>query len=292
LPRDGPRLEAVLQVLWRIALAPDGILYFGDAAGVRVVEHGQVRTVVTMASSGYPKALAVAPDGRVFFAHGRGIKEVKGNQAMLVAGSDTDGGYHLDGPALTARFDSIEDIAFDGQGRLLIADRRWIRALDQGQVSTLAGSGAKTYPPQDGPALEASLVWPRAVLESKAGIYMGDATYLRLLRAGQVSTLAGAPASSQGAVDGPLDQARFTRIEALAWRQDVLFLVDGDKTERVRYVESGVVHSLTAAKLGFKDGPISQALFESPRDLVVDAKGDLLVSDLGNCRIRHIQLEP
>ena len=71
-----------------------------------------------------------------------------------------------------------------------------------------------------------------------------------------------------------------------------MYLVDWDPARRIRYIKDSVVYSLTDGQMGFRDGPISQALFDGPVDLVVDAKGNLIVGDLGNCRIRYIQLEP
>jgi len=275
-----------------MALGPDGRLYFADGlSGIRVVDGEYVRTTAPSVGGGH--GLAFAADGRLFAATGGAISEVKGAKAELVAGSPTEGGegYHIDGPALAARFEEIQDIAFDSQGRLLIVDRRWIRVLEAGQVTTLAGTGVYASAPTDGPALAADLVWPRAILEGEAGIYFSDATYLRLLHGGLVTTLAGVKKSVY-AVDGPLDQSRFTGIGAMAWKQDVMYLVDWRFARRIRYIKDSVVYSLTDGQMGFRDGPISEALFDGPGDLVVDAKGNLIVGDPGNCRIRYIQLEP
>jgi len=272
-----------------LAVGPDDKLYFLDyLVGLRVVDGDHVRTISPVSADG---GIVVAKDGRVLHGYDRYVEEIQGAKTTLIAGSKTEGGVAVDGPALAARFVGIEDIAFDRLGRLLIADKYSLRMLDNGQVTTIAG-GEYGYPPQDGPAAAATFAWLYAVVDAPAGILVADRTTLRQIDSGQVTTLAGVFGKSWPPVDGPLDKARFSLIRSLALKQDVLYLVDWDSARSIRFVKDKVVYSLTDGQRGFKDGYIKEALFDLPMYLVVDGKGDLLVSDVGNCRIRHIQLEP
>jgi len=286
---DGPRQQTVIGPD-ELAPGPDDRLYFADSfAGLRVVDGDQIRTVFKDVGGG---GFIVASDGQIINAGFWYIQEIKGGKATLIAGSRTEGGISVDGPALAARFNKIEDIALDAQGRLLIADKYRVRMLDNGQVTTLAGSDFGSAYPPDGPVATATFLRLWAVVDSPAGILVADETTLRQIYNGQVTTLAGVFGKPWTIVDGPLDKARFSRLRSLAWKKDVLYMVDWDHARRIRYIKDKVVHSLTDGQRGFKDGYISEALFDTPMYLVVDRKGNLLVSDVGNCRIRHIQLEP
>src|SRR5690606_31399205 len=41
----------------------------------------------------------------------------------------------------------------------------------------------------------------------------------------------------------------------------------------------------------FNDGPLAEAKFNEPHGIVIDSKGNLIVSDSGNQRIRYIDLQ-
>ena len=68
-----------------------------------------------------------------------------------------------DGPALAARFNTPEEVAVDGAGRVYIADsaNNRIRVLYRGQVTTLAGNGLPGH--ADGPASSALFWYPHGV---------------------------------------------------------------------------------------------------------------------------------
>jgi len=186
--------------------------------------------------------ITVTADGRILHGTRWYVEQIQGAKSTLIAGSTKEGGSSVDGPALSARFVDIEDIALDSSGRLQIADKHSLRLLDNGQVTTIAGAG-HGYPPQDGPATTATFAWIRAVVDGPSGILVADLTTLRQIDSGLVTTLAGVIGTPYTVVDGPLDKARFTRILSLAIKQDVLYLVDWDYARRIRYVKDTVVTS-------------------------------------------------
>jgi len=120
-----------------------------------------------------PAGVAAAPDGSVYFternAH-RIWRVERDGTLSAVAGNSL--GY-LDGPAANARFRTPAGLALLGS-TLFVADQgnHRVRAvhLENGTVSTVAGSGTPSYGGDEGLALDASLTSPAAVAVSADGI--------------------------------------------------------------------------------------------------------------------------
>ena len=138
----------------------------------------------------------IAPDGTVTtIASGRGFQ---------------------DGDAETARFYHPRGVAVDSLGTIYVADERnhRIRTITaDGVVTTVAGTGEWAY--VDGPAEEASFIWPRGVALGPFGdLYIIEDTRIRRLSpAGQVSTFAGG--ESRGYRDGWRENAEFFSLQAI-----------------------------------------------------------------------------
>ena len=148
-----------------------------------------------------------------------------------------------------------------------------------GTVTILAGvenvSGSS-----DGAARTATFNGPIgiAVSEKDNSIYVAD-TYndrIRLIREGQVSTLAG---TSRGFADGASSSAKFDAPLGLALWNDKLLVADSGNT-RIRVVEaSGEVWTLAGSDDdGIRDGSLQQAKFAMPTALATDG-GRVFVAD-------------
>jgi streptogramin lyase len=117
-----------------------------------------------------------------------------------------------DGPALSAKFYTLEHICVDDDGNVYVADTRnqRIRKITPaGIVSTLAGSGANSY--RDGPGNIADFANPSGVVADKDGnIYVSDNYGLirRVDALGNVITVAGTH-DQTGYTDGALYAAKF-----------------------------------------------------------------------------------
>ncbi len=103
---------------------------------------------------------------------------------------------------------------------------------------------------------------------------------------GQVSTLAGAEA---GMVDGSLDQARFNVPTAMVFDSGGnVFFVERNN-HRVRKIDTnGVVSTLAGSTAGYRDGMGTDAQFDVPMGIAIDAVGNLFVADWYNLRIRKV----
>ena len=240
-----------------------------------------------------PTGLAVDQSFRVFVADmgNRRVRLIDQGQVTTLAGSGPSGtgaGGFADGPAGSALFNGLVGVAVDGAGKVYVADygNNRIRVVFGGQVTTLAGNGARDF--ADGPAAAAMFSWPRGVaVDSSGRVYVGDSTNhrIRVVFNGQVSTLAGD--GVQGFADGPAATARFDTPWGVAvGRADELYVADNGNN-RVRVVSNGQVTTLAGdGGWGFSDGPGELAKLARPRGVAVDSSGKVYVADSDNNRIR------
>lgn len=93
-----------------------------------------------------------------------------------------------------------------------------------------------------------------------------------------------------GYVDGPAAEARFEFPRALEVdTKGNLYLLETDKPRIRKISPDGSVSTLAGgSEAGYKDGKGSEARFNKPFDLAINAQGDVFVSDTGNHRIRKI----
>jgi sugar lactone lactonase YvrE len=85
-------------------------------------------------------------------------------------------------------------------------------------------------------------------------------------------------------------QAAFADLFGIAISVDgVIYVTDAGDSNRIRKLApDGSVTTLAGSVEAYADGPGSQAAFNTPSGLALDAKGNLFVADTGNNRIRKI----
>jgi len=140
---NGPAKDSPLLAPMDMALDGDGNLYFIDgtrdihrvspdgglttiAAHPRKDEEGRPVTVAEVTTE-YPRALAWGPDSCLYFGQTADLSRIcwsgDGSARLEPVGGAAPGFGGDGGPALEARFDRPHGMAFDGQGRLFVADR-------------------------------------------------------------------------------------------------------------------------------------------------------------------------
>jgi len=68
-----------------------------------------------------------------------------------------------------------------------------------------------------------------------------------------------------------------------------VIVADGGHNNRIRLVTpAGLVETLAGGDEGFVDGPASSALFNTPSGIALTRKGEIIVADTSNNRIRRI----
>jgi streptogramin lyase len=187
-------------------------------------------------------------------------------------------------------------VAVDGTGNVYVADSRneMIRKVTPaGIMTTLAGTAGKTGS-ADGVGSAALFDNPTGVAVDVAGnVYVADSgndIIRKITLDGVVTTLAGT-ADKLGSADGAGSAAQFNHPFAVAvdGAGNVYVADSGNDTIR-KIAPGGVVTTLagTAGKRGSADGAGSDALFNHPFGVAVDAGGNVFVADSGNNTIRKI----
>ncbi len=167
------------------------------------------------------------------------------------------------------------------------------RVAPDGSVVTVAGV-ADEAGSRDGTHAGARFFSPRGIAFDASGLlYIADSRN-HTIRAstldGCVATLAGL-APQRGAVDATRGQARFASPMGIAIDAGGALLVADAGNHVIRRVGAdGAVTTLagTAGAAGSADGVGALARFSSPVGVVLDAAGNLLVSDSGNHTLRLV----
>ena len=173
----------------------------------------------------------------------------------------------------------------------------------QGQVRTIAGTGVAGYEPegQDG------LLGSETPVNNPYGVVVGPDGALffcevdtgrtrRLdLDTARLTTIAGNGEKVYSGDQGSALDASFSAPHEIRFdREDNLFVVERD-AHVVRRIDArtGIVSTVAGTgEAGFSGdgGPAINAQLRQPHSIAFDAEGDLLVCDIGNARVRRINL--
>ncbi len=170
----------------------------------------------------------------------------------------------------------------------------------QWRTETFAGTGVAGYSGDGGPATKAQINNPFGVVRGPDGcIYFCEYTgqVVRKVDAkGIITTVAGSGKTGSGGDGGPAVQAEFNLPHEIRFdKKGDLFIVDM-RNSRVRKVDmkTGVISTVAGTgTVGFSGdgGPATKAQFNQPHSIQFDAKGDLYVCDIGNHRIRKVDMK-
>ena len=184
--------------------------------------------------------------------------------------------------------------------RLLAILALSVTAAHAASVTTFAGTGAKGFSGDGGPATKAELNNVFGVARGPDGlIYFCDTDNHRVRRVkadGSIETYAGCETKGRAGDGGPAEKASLNTPYELAWdKAGNLFIVELGNHD-VRRVDAGTRVITTFAGTGNKGfsgdgGPAAQAEFNQPHSLAFDPAGDLYVCDIMNRRIRKIDMK-
>jgi sugar lactone lactonase YvrE len=263
--------KATLNEPYALALDPDGNLYIVDRinAVVRKVEHrsGTMTTVAgngkrIYAGDGGPAVQASLREPHDCCMDGQGgllIADVadwrirrldlKTGKISTFAGVGKPQGK-VDrakvgdgGPANKAVLIGARAVCVDGKGNTYVCEREGntIRKIDRdGTITTFAGSGAKGYSGDEGPALKANFNGPKGVTCDAAGnLFVVDTENHAIRRidakTGKITTVAGSRKGSEGdggpATKAGLDRPHGCAVDAMGR----LFIADTEN-HRIRVV--------------------------------------------------------
>jgi|HubBroStandDraft_6_1064221.scaffolds.fasta_scaffold03690_4 hypothetical protein len=186
----GPATSAQLNQPYKVAVDSSDNVYIADTANcvIRKVTGGTITTFAGKNVCGYsgdggaatsaelyePIGVAADSSGNVYIADQDNyvVRKVSGGNISTFAGNHTYGYTGDGGPATSAEFTYVLDVAVDGFGNVYIADQynQRIRKVNtSGIISTYAGNGTPGYQGDGGLAYQTSLYYPTGVAIDGAG---------------------------------------------------------------------------------------------------------------------------
>ncbi|MEI6567677.1 MAG: cadherin-like beta sandwich domain-containing protein [Verrucomicrobiota bacterium] len=271
-------------------ISPAGVVTTMSGSGGTVYADGPAAT----AAIGTPVCLVLHTDGVMYMVDkdfNRIRKVAADGSVTTLAGSGTAG--FVDGSSGVAQFSNPTGLAVDPSGNTYVADmanNRIRKVTPAGDVTTLAGSGARSF--ADGGGANAAFWSPAGVVVDAGGnLYVTDSNNKRIRKVtatGSVTTLAGS--ATGGYADGFGATAQFAGIGAMAFNASgEIYLVDSDRIRKVTPL--GMVTTLSGSTTpGYLDGPLAVAKFNSPGGVAVSPSGAIYVADVYNHRIRKIAI--
>ena len=304
---DGPVASARFESPSSVALDSGGNLYVAANSVIRkITPEGMVSTLAGDGNFGYvdgpaasaefqiPRGLLALASGDLLLVDGGAnvVRKVAPDGTVsTLAGSAKTG--LVNGPAATARFNGIYDLALDTSGNLLITDfnNAVIRQMSPaGMVSTYAGTGS--HGKTDGSLTTASFNHPAGLaFDSQGNLFVvdqGNHNIRKITPAGEVTTFAGSATGSSGYLDGAGTAALFNAPEGICIDKTDTLLVADVLNNRIRKITpDGQVSTLAGeGTSGFVDGPPLLSKFTFPYDLTISDNGILYIADYINNSIR------
>ena len=194
-------------------------------------------------------------------------------------------------PSTAARLYSPSTVATDSAGNAYVADRESnrIRRIDaMGTITTFAGTRARGYRRDGGPATEALLDGPAGVAAE-----LSSQRIRRIDTAGSIATFAGTGDPFDRGDGGLASRAQFSHAlgDVAVDTQGNVYLPDS-YDHRIRWMDpAGIVMTFAgtgASGFGGDGGPAAEAQLSGPSGVAVSAAGIVYVADTWNHRVRRI----
>jgi sugar lactone lactonase YvrE len=223
--------------------------------------------------------------------------------------------FHKLGTAQTVKTDvlgnaylsTLKDFAFpvgvtqDPEGNLWVIDHsnnRILRVEKDNRVYLAAGNGSSKASGDGGPAQKAGMFPLSLALGPDGSLYVADHENHRIRKIfsdGTIETLAGTGQAGFSGDGGLAWKAQLNDPTGVAADQANNVYIADHGNHRIRVVRpNGTIETLAGnGQEGFAgdDGPALVAKLSSPWSVTVDCKGGLLVTDIGNNRIRVIHAD-
>jgi trimeric autotransporter adhesin len=273
--------------------------------------------LATSATMRYPTGITVDASGNIYFADSDNncIRMVTKSTGIIttVAGVRTSAIYEYfsgdGGPATSATMRSPRDVAVDASGNIYISDsgNNRIRMVTKstGIITTVAGKGTAGYGGDGRLATSAKLYSPDGItVDASGNIYFADSDNNRI-RMVTKSTGVISVAAGDGTVGyaGNAVQATSARLYSprgvTSDASGNIYITDWySNTIRMMEKTTGII-TIVAGNTSFygvngvggyggDGGPATLATLYHPRDVAVDASGNIYIADSDNHRVRMV----
>jgi len=169
------------------------------------------------------------------------------------------------------------------------------------QVTTLAGTGVSGAAGDGGPAVDAQVGNPYGLTIGPDGaLYVCEIDTHRIrridLETGLISTVAGTGEMGYSGDGGPATEAQLNEPYEIRFDSggNIFFVEMRNATVRRVDAETGVISTVAGTgEVGFSgdDGPAVEATFKQPHSIAFGPDGALYICDIGNHRIRRVDLD-
>jgi len=219
----------------------------------------------------------------------------------IIAGTGAKGFAGDNGAGVAAQFNGMHSLAVLPDGNLFLADtwNQRIRRLDamSGTVSTFAGTGAKGFSGDGGPAKEAQFggLYCASLDPQHENLYVADLDNRRVraihLKTGLVRTVAGngergVPQDGVMAVGAPLMDPRAVAVD----REGNVYVLEREGHSLRVVTPDGSIRTVvgTGARGDSGDGgEARKATLNGPKHLCVDHDGSVVIADTENHVVRR-----
>ena len=213
-----------------------------------------------------------------------------------IAGNDSSRFSGDGGPAINARFECPAGITLDGAGNIYIGDiiSKRIRKIDTfGIIRTVIGNGTNSCLVENQPATNASFEYIAYMhIYNDTEMYIPDYYCSNLYKVGTfglVNKIAGTGSLNTSGDGGPATSAAIEAPTSVLVRNKNIYFSDG--YARIRMIDSlGIIHTVVGDTPGFSGdgGTATDALLQTPISIAFNSKGELIIGDAYNYRIRKV----
>ena len=314
----GPAIAAAVEHPRALAVLRDGSFLVAepfDNVVRQVARDGTIATVAGTGAAGFSGDGGPATAARLDFVHGvatmpdggfvladtfnERIRRVLPDGTIeTVAGGGANGFGGDGGPATAAALSDPRGVATFPDGRILIPDtnNNRIRLVElDGTIRTVAGTGARGFAGDGGPATDAQLRSPFGAAPLPDGGFLvddsGNARIRRVWPDGRITTVAGNGVAGYGGDGGPAVDAELNGVHNVLAALDG-FLIADTGNHRVRLVrpDGTIVTIAGSGAPGFSGdgGPAASAQLDQPKAIALTSAGGVLVADAANNRVRLV----
>jgi len=320
----GPATQAQLDLPSDVAVDASGNLYIletshGPGLVRKVDPSGQITTVVGPPTDGAspgageasrvdlqsPWGITLDAAGTLYVGGGNGgnsmvVRVDPSGEVTTVAGTGEPGFSGDGGPSTEAQLNGVQDMAFDRDGNLYIADEfnnRIRKVNPSGVITTFAGTGKPGFAGDGGPAVEAKLGASGVAVDEAGNVYIAEAGNGRVRvvdPSGIIETVAGGGRRGVVGDGGPATGADLKWPRGVAVDAEGNLYIADAGFARVRKVDpAGII--TTVAGTGEKrfsgdGGPATDATLNQPLAVTLGRDGDLLIAEFESARVRKVCL--